>query len=345
MFDDDIKIICLVPCRNEAWILNTFLSCASMWADHIIISDQFSTDISREIMSRFPKVTILDNPPDYTVDEYRLRMIFFDYCRVTFHGKIIYIALDCDEILVGNELLDKIERLKSLPPGTTITFNHMNIHPNKIDAWFAGSVCWGFVEDWVTPFKSKEFHGTRLPLNNSHVVDSGCFVWHLQFIDWERMQSKHRWYECVEIIKQTETDPIKIYRKYHHMYSEKVLRLTPVDTSLAKIYSAQGIDVFAFVKDPIYRWDSEILKMFKTYGEEHFKYLDIWDVNWSGISKSHVEEQINIRDPRGLLIRLVNMYLKTSQKFYPNLATRAIDKAIKLLGYGKSFTKGSTNKK
>ena len=56
------RIIVLVPVRNEAWILRTFLDCASLWADHIIVADQSSTDGSAEIAAGFPKVTVIENP-------------------------------------------------------------------------------------------------------------------------------------------------------------------------------------------------------------------------------------------------------------------------------------------
>jgi glycosyltransferase involved in cell wall biosynthesis len=55
------SIICLTPVKNEAWILDRFLRCASLWADYIIIADQGSTDSSREIALRYPKVVLIDN--------------------------------------------------------------------------------------------------------------------------------------------------------------------------------------------------------------------------------------------------------------------------------------------
>ena len=54
-------VICLTPVRNEALILDRFLKATSLWADHIIIADQMSTDGSREIAKKHPKVTLIDN--------------------------------------------------------------------------------------------------------------------------------------------------------------------------------------------------------------------------------------------------------------------------------------------
>ena len=55
-------VICLTPVKNEAWILERFLRCASLWADYIIIADQGSDDGSVEIATRFPKVILVENP-------------------------------------------------------------------------------------------------------------------------------------------------------------------------------------------------------------------------------------------------------------------------------------------
>ncbi|PYS70680.1 MAG: hypothetical protein DMF69_12770 [Acidobacteria bacterium] len=73
------RIIVLVPVRNEAWILKTFLECASLWADHIIVADQSSTDGSTEIAAAFPKVTVIENPlPHYSEVERQQLLICAD---------------------------------------------------------------------------------------------------------------------------------------------------------------------------------------------------------------------------------------------------------------------------
>ena len=58
---ENFNIICLTPVRNEAWILDKFLQCTSLWADYIILADQMSTDGSREIALKYPKVILVDN--------------------------------------------------------------------------------------------------------------------------------------------------------------------------------------------------------------------------------------------------------------------------------------------
>src|SRR5260221_7948741 len=47
-----VKIIALLPIRNEAWVLEHALACLSGFCDVIIASDQQSTDDSRAICGR-----------------------------------------------------------------------------------------------------------------------------------------------------------------------------------------------------------------------------------------------------------------------------------------------------
>ena len=42
-------VIALAPVRNEAWILERYLRCAALWADHVVVADQGSDDGCREI--------------------------------------------------------------------------------------------------------------------------------------------------------------------------------------------------------------------------------------------------------------------------------------------------------
>ena len=72
------KLICLPPVLNEAWILERFIKCASLWADHIIIADQGSTDGSVEIAKRYEKVIFIDNQTDGDFNEMKMRAPLFE---------------------------------------------------------------------------------------------------------------------------------------------------------------------------------------------------------------------------------------------------------------------------
>lgn len=54
-------LVVVTPVRNEAWVLDAFLTCVSSWADYIVVADQHSTDGSREIAAKYEKVILVDN--------------------------------------------------------------------------------------------------------------------------------------------------------------------------------------------------------------------------------------------------------------------------------------------
>ena len=41
---DPLNWVCLTPTRNESWIIKQFVAAAELWASHIIVADQGSTD-------------------------------------------------------------------------------------------------------------------------------------------------------------------------------------------------------------------------------------------------------------------------------------------------------------
>src|SRR6185503_6148705 len=97
MTDEPPVVICLTPVRNEAWILERFLACTSLWADHIVIADQLSVDGSREIAERHPKVTLVKIETD-VYDEFPRRKAMIDAAR-RFPGPRVLVAIDADEAL------------------------------------------------------------------------------------------------------------------------------------------------------------------------------------------------------------------------------------------------------
>ena len=52
---DELKIICLIPTRNNESHIERCLMSASLWADHIIVCDQMSTDKTRSVCEKFLK--------------------------------------------------------------------------------------------------------------------------------------------------------------------------------------------------------------------------------------------------------------------------------------------------
>lgn len=124
---DRPALVVITPVRNEAWVLEAFLTCASSWADLIIIADQHSTDGSREIAARFPKVTLIDNPRDEWV-EYECRTLLIEEAQKIPGDKIIF-GMDADEFLSeGFQQTSEWQSLLCSKPNTVFYFDWLNLY-------------------------------------------------------------------------------------------------------------------------------------------------------------------------------------------------------------------------
>ena len=319
-------IICLIPVKNEAWILERCLAAASLWADKIIVADQMSTDGSREIALKYPKALLIDNNSiDYNEDA-RQKLLITEARKLCFEGKKLFITLDADECLTANFAeTEEWKKLLKLAKGTVATFNWLNLHPDGKQCWQPSyRFPWGFMDDGITQHEGQSFHSSRIPLpENAPVFNcEEIKVLHYQFSDWERMQSKHRWYQCYELLNRPEMTPLSIFRMYHHMYGIQAIDFLPTNEKWFSFYEKQGIDMRSVQKDATYRWDSETTKLFDKYGEKYFSSLNIWQ-------NSEPEN-----DPRTKYQRTLHRYLLATQ-IYQNQATwigrfvRLMDKFLK----------------
>lgn len=316
-------IICLTPVRNEAWILDTFMKSTSLWADHIIIADQNSTDGSREIIKKYPKATIIDNNSS-TPNEPERQRLLLNAARLIPGDKII-MSIDTDEILSPEALSsDTWNNILSQKPGTILQFQWATLFPHTTKYWTGYHLPYGYVDDGVEHTNNSFFHGSRVP------TPSGNFVYnvnefkviHFQYMNPERNARRQRWYQCLELDNPSiANNPIDIYRKYHYEQSWSQDRITDIPTFWIEQYLQYGIDILKTYQENSYWYDNEVKNLFKKYGYKHFKKLDIWN------------DPFEEYDPRNFIDKLIHFWLKKSQPHYFTKA-RKIDKIItQLLHY------------
>lgn len=302
-------IICLTPVKNEAWILDRFIQCVSLWADHIIIADQMSTDGSREIALKYPKVQLLHNPST-TFNEPIRQKLLLDAARQipTKEQRKLFIALDADECLTGNfNESTEWQIIYNAPRGTIIRFDFLNIHSNKKQYWLGGNKAWGFMDDDVSEHQGRLIHSFRIPLpsNTPTIYCKDIKVLHYQFTDWLRMTAKHRWYQCYEVINRPNMHAISIFRMYHHMYGLQKSQFQSLKPEWFDFYEKNGIDMFSVNKEKTYYWDNQVETHFEQYGTKYFAMLNIWQ-NASN----------KFPDPRSFMQKILHRYLLWSQYYY-----------------------------
>jgi len=325
-------IICLTPVRNEAWILDKFLTSTSLWADHIIIADQMSTDGSREIAKKYPKVILIDNPSE-TFNEPERQKLLIDEAR-KIEGQRLLITLDADEVFTPNyHTSEEWKTMLTSNPGTIFRFYMYNLSSDLKNMWLHDDYFfWGYMDDGYQHKSDNIIHTARIPLPQGHDIinNKDIKVIHFQFTDWNRMQSKHRWYQCFEVLNFKDRSALDIFRMYHHMYGVKPTNLIPIPKEWIEDYKKQEIDLLHVNYETKLWWDEKVLDLFEEHGTEVFRKLNIWGVNWKKTAKSWGKSNLSLyNDPRNIFDKLIQFWLLKTQKIKDVRNVKRIEKRIK----------------
>ena len=160
-------------------------------------------------------------------------------------------------------------------------------------------------------------------------------VLHFQYVAWERMISKHRWYQAWEHLKHQQKGPLEIFREYNHMYgSWDKSEIHPLQPEWLEGYDRAGIDFRSLQSEPVTWWDREIVDMLREHGPEHFRRIAIWDKDWNAIARSDGNEW------RGFIRSAVRLGEDRSspaqgvtQSRRSNLAVRGFERLLRMTGW------------
>jgi Glycosyl transferase family 2 len=332
-------IICLTPVKNEAWILDRFIQCASLWADHIIIADQ-STDNSGEIARRYPKVTVVHNPHSGYNESERQKLVLAEARKIP--GPRLLITLDADEAFTANFMTSpEWQTLLTLPVGSVARFRWCNLLNDMEHYWQAPwDYAWAFMDDGSEPDWGT-LHTTRIPapLNAPDMLMRDIKVMHFAFTDDKRRESKWRWYQCFECIVNPHRSAIELYRQYHEEDSLTPDQVRPIPQPWMQGYIDRGINMTSINRPHRPWWDKELLDMIDKHGPKHFRKQNIWSVDWDAVHEEIYgkKPEKSLADPRNKFEKWVHRWLQASQAYYqPYNRTwdiRIIEKVLKLLGW------------
>jgi hypothetical protein len=327
--------ICVTPTRNESWILKPFLTAAKCWADHVIVADQASTDGTLELLQATPGVDVILNDSPRFDELHRQRLLLHRARMIS--GKRVLLALDADEALSANCLNSKEwEAIGAAPAGTILRFRWVNILPGFQQAWIPPErSLFGFVDDESNHFGTR-IHNPRLPCpQGAPVLDlEEIMVLHFQYVAWERMLSKQRWYMAWEHASHREKSALDIFREYHHMSgSWNECEIHPIDPSWLADYERLGIDYRSIKSEPLTWWDQEIVKMLREHGPHFFRKLAIWNHDWNAVAAAMGQTEVSLADPRSHFETMVHRLLTLTQRHRANWPVRAFEHFLRLTGW------------
>lgn len=276
-------LVVLTPVRNEAWILDRFLSITSRLADHIIIADQGSTDDSRQIAARYPNVTVIANEAD-RYGEAERQQLMLEAARQRVPGTKVLLAIDADELIAADAPARPAwHTMLTAAPGTVLAFE-------RIDLYLTTDRCmrhddWrplGYVDDGA-PHSGRTIHSSRVPLppGAPRLKLNDIKLLHYAALRTTAMASKLRFYGVTENVLGTCKPTFKRRLRYlNHLDFTEAGRLEDSRREWFAGWEEAGIDMGS-VDDPAFHWyDVEVLRAFARYGTRRFWLDDIWRFDW-----------------------------------------------------------------
>ena len=282
------------------------------------MADQRSADASREVAATHRKTTVIENDSAPYDEGTRQRLLIDAARRAVPDAKRILIALDADEMLTANWSRSREwESILSAEPGTVLYFDWVNILPGFETCWIPSKpLPLGFVDDG-SPHGGEVLHSARIPVRPDapSLVLRDIKVLHYQYTNWERMESKQRWYQCWECVNFPAKRAIQIFRQYHGMYARPEHEIHPFRREWIEGYEQLGIDMADIRAEPVTWWDREIVEMLLAHGPAFFRKQDIWAKDWTQMVRlcGHEGPAESVRDPRTKVEKRIHRWLHRTQ--------------------------------
>jgi hypothetical protein len=275
-----VKVIALLPIKNEAWVLEHTLACLSSFCDVVLVNDQQSQDGSRAIGRRFPKVVWIDSPESQICEQARWRL--WDVAR-QYDGTNLLWCTDADE-LVSPSLAGRFIQQSQLAEGTVVDclYCHSWNSPARYRTGLGQyTPYWkpvAIVDDRRVNYdrtRDLPLHEERVPISpdSPRVRADGVTVLHLQWLLPNRSQMRQAWYRCREWIHGGRS-AAAINDFYSITLPSWYVQTAPIPQDWLA-----GVTLPSTTIDAEPSWqEAEIVGWFNDRGVEFFEPLEIWHV-------------------------------------------------------------------
>jgi hypothetical protein len=298
----NLKIIALLPFKNEAHNLFAYMKNISKLADLVIGYDDNSSDNSLEIFKDLGGLPITFDLEDNFSrgGQYKIRNELLNKGREL--GGTHFIILDADEVFnenfinVGRNFICQLEFGEVLQLLWVSCYPDMNYYASGNSPWAPKYHDFIFCDSKQSYYPKSGLHFGRIPeLSGKRVkVDSNIgVVLHKQFIfkeDFELKQCLYRMHEFLE--GKSSTFAI------NHTYSITRQGFNDI-SALPQIWQSKE----GFFSSPISTWRrDELRSMLNMYGVRKFKNLDIWE---SDFTLSIWRETFKVKNPKVKMNRAI----------------------------------------
>lgn len=273
-----MKIIALMPVKNDAWILQTTIPQLWKFVDDILCLDGNSKDNTLEILQSY-NVKVRSQEGKET-NYSKWRNILLDWGRD--EGGTHFIWLDSDESFTSNFINTFKNRLSEMRPGDKIAmqwlclWKNFTVYRDDKSVWSNLYKDFIFCDDGISVFGKTQLHEGRTPNSDRKWIkiprDEGS-VLHFQFVPFRKFQVKQVFQRCREYVIGTGTA-----RRINNKYCATLDTNDVVTKKIPKkwidgLYIPENLGE---IDDMFYK--ESIMEMFEEKGIEYFEPLEIWHV-------------------------------------------------------------------
>lgn len=270
-----MKIISLMPIKNEAWILDFSLRQLNEISDVVLLLDDKCSDNSIEIAKKYDKCVVIrfEEKEDYTNMSKKRNILLTEGRKL---GGTHFIMLDADECFnysFQNRIRSLLESMKPgqslLMPWVLIFSDNSNLVTDKkltIEKDFI------YCDDKKSVYPERSLSEGRTPGEPGNYIklkEAEDSVFHFQYYNEKRTQLKQIWYRCNELI-EGKRSAYRINGSY--LFTKNIYPRNK--TKIEDIFLNGNIQ---FIKnsetDEVLK---EIVKLFDLHGITFFEKLDIW---------------------------------------------------------------------
>ena len=263
-----MKIIALIPVKNEEWCLEYCLKSLS-FVDQIIAIDDNSTDSTLNILKKYNCTVIsLDTKTKIGWKEYDIRKKLLESARE--HEATHVIAIDADESCSNAFQKNARSIFEKLKPGQSLELEWLNLCSKKTYKKPEIFKTFVFCDDKKSVYKEGFIGIPRVPqteIKPVRIYDNNL-IFHYQFIDIERCKYKQAWYMISEFLNKNKS-AYRINNMYKHTKELKCDEINDVNKQPKIIPQINSNNIWQKTK---------IWNKINEYGIRYFEPLDIWHI-------------------------------------------------------------------
>lgn len=288
-----MRLVAMMCCRNEDWILALSARAALMWCDVIAILNHASTDHTSDIIDQlcieFPGRVYAFTEADQEWHEMDHRQMLVDFARELDPTHLAIV--DSDEVLSGNLLASIRAHIESMAPGWILQLPGYNLR-GGLDRYHANGI-WGqrwfstaFGDDPRLNWSGDRFHqrepGGASMRQHRPIMQGQGGIMHLWGASERRLRAKHAAYKMIETLRWPSKSRPEIELTYNQAFVpsaniqfEQLWRYAEVPAEWWAPYS----ELRPCIKLDSIPWQEDMCRTLHVeHGAERFAGLDLFGV-------------------------------------------------------------------